>query len=198
MNATDITAFPELPADLLQTTPVDLAQAVTPELLKSAEMDDLRELAIEESRLLQVRQQFSVEAARADHATECSKLRSELSPENIAKLKNLATCDDRIRAYQQNFKDFDGTLKRLRQTALSAFKTITQRLIARLLYMGEEAKTKEFALYESVQIPGPSSSRLMEHFVRAAQDLQHQLNFEERTGHGVTFESFLNKLRIKP
>ncbi len=198
MNETDITAFPELPADLLQTTPVDLAQAVTPELLKSDEMDDLRELAIEESRLLQVRQQFSVEAARADHATECSKLRSELSPENIAKLKNLATCDDRIRAYQQNFKDFDGTLKRLRQTALSAFKTITQRLIARLLYMGEEAKTKEFALYESVQIPGPSSSRLMEHFVRAAQDLQHQLNFEERTGHGVTFESFLNKLGIKP
>ena len=198
MNANDITAFPELPADLLPITPVDLARAVTPELLKSAEMDDFRELAIEESRLLQVRQQFSVEAARADHATECAKLRSELSPENIDKLKNLATCDDRIRAYQQNYRDFEFTLNRLRQSGLAAFRTITQRLVTRLLQLAEAAQTEEFELYDSAELPRPSSSRLMEHFVRAAQDLQHQLNFAERTGYGVTFESFLNKLGIKP
>lgn len=191
------TNFPNLPGELLPVAAAPMSAALSEAIRTSKEFRELQEAAKEEAALVEIQRQFSRQAAMADHEIEVEKLRSTPSPENIARLKQSTPLDERVTRYGLQHQAFGEKIAKLRKKSLPAMQSLTRTIVERLLKNGEDAQAEERALYSSRGLPPPAHSGIVDHFVRAAQELRNNLHLQERSGMGLRFEKFLNLFEIK-
>lgn len=191
------TDFPTLPGELLPVAAAPMSAALSEAIRTSKEFRELQEAAKEEAALVEIQRQFSQQAALADHDAEVEKLRSAPSADNIARLKQSTTRDERVVRYGLQHQAFGEKIAKLRKKSLPAMQSLTCAIVEGLLKNAEEAEAEERALYSGRGLPSPSNSAIKDHFIRAAQELRNNLHLQERSGMGLRFEKFLNLFEIK-
>ena len=172
VNTTEPQSAPALPPGLERVEGAAFQSLIKKDIPKLVpELGEIVRLAEREAQILQAAAQFSQAAARSDYEQEAQALRADPTPGNMERLKNIGSMADRIDNYARQHRALEEDACNLRRQAAPLIKAASERIIARLLRLAQQAEKEESELLLKWQIPTAYESRIRAHLIRPAQEL---------------------------
>ena len=150
--------IPDFGNCLIPVSPANVLPRIREEIESlDSEIAQLQSLALSIESVEDARNQFSPEQARREHESAEAALRSDPSPANIERLKNIGSLEEKLRHFGNQFKLLEARALEIRREAFPLISEVTKRVCGRLVAVIEEARQEEAALYQSWGIQPPPS-----------------------------------------
>lgn len=167
--------FEGIPRVLIPVEAAPLSTRTKAAIDKMPEIAELQKLTIEDNKVRELQNQFTITAARAAFKASMSKAVESGDGEQIRALPSEA---EQIASYQAAHSQLDQKLKTLRKQALPYIERVTTKAIKLVIQDRNEAEAELAEVFAKRGLPAPPTNVVCDSYNRTAQNFQRDLEFQ--------------------